>query len=133
MWLKGKKDKPNDMWNSKPEHRAHDTLMPELHMDNIMEVLNQGLAKTRDLFVKFHKAIDPTVDCSALENYVIPLFPIDWTLSALGVMNAVDLTAHLCYVNWHSESEEDNIMSRVNGSKPQPASVGTQETLPSHV
>ncbi|KAG2757005.1 hypothetical protein P692DRAFT_20638321, partial [Suillus brevipes Sb2] len=103
MWIKGDDDEPIDMRNTKPENRAHGILLPELHMDNITNILNRGMSKMRDLFLAFQKELDPTsaIDHSALEKSIIPPFPIDWNLGALGVLTAVDLTSYLRYVNWH--------------------------------
>ncbi|KAG1893758.1 uncharacterized protein F5891DRAFT_1258309 [Suillus fuscotomentosus] len=86
VWIKGDKDKVIDMHNSKPEDRAYG-------MSSIM----------RDLFLSFQKDLDSksVVDHSALENFIIPPFPIDWDLGSLGVLTAVDLTAYTRYVDWH--------------------------------
>ncbi|KAG2139277.1 hypothetical protein DEU56DRAFT_912111 [Suillus clintonianus] len=147
VWLKGEKDKPIDLRNSKPEYRAHGTLMPELRMENVTKIFDRGLAEMKDLFVRFQTDLDPAVDRSALEKYVIPSFPIDWSLSALGIATAADFTAHLRYVNWHavcfrgvkrsrdssyapSESEGGSSVSEVDDPKPQPASAGTKKTPP---
>ncbi|KAG1887989.1 uncharacterized protein F5891DRAFT_1199428 [Suillus fuscotomentosus] len=90
----------------------------------------------------------PSIVASILENFVIPPFPIDWELSALGVMTAVDLTAHLACGSFQrreadssyapSESEEDHSsVARVDDSNPQPASASTlkesSHSLPSRV
>ncbi|KAG2143673.1 hypothetical protein DEU56DRAFT_910800 [Suillus clintonianus] len=136
MWLKGDKKKPIDMRNGKAEHRAHGTLVPGLHMEPVTQILDKAMEKFRDLFLEFQKKSDPTsaIDHSVLKNFVNPPFPIDWELSALGIMSAVDLTAHLRYVNWHagrfrgkrnrdssyepSESEQDgNAKSRSRRSR----------------
>ncbi|KAG1786401.1 FAT domain-containing protein [Suillus plorans] len=134
------------MRNGKPEHRVHGTLVPELHMDNITRIFDLGLAKMKDLFLEFQKERDPAVNSSALENFVSELFPIEWDLSALGVMSAVDLTAHLCYVGWHavcfrdakhsrdssyvpSESEDNSSVSGANNTNnDQPTSASTPKT-----
>jgi hypothetical protein len=71
-------------------------------MDAITKLLDRGMEKFRDLFLAFQKECDPTIDHSVLQQFVVPLFPINWKLSALRIMSAVDLTAHLRYVNWHS-------------------------------
>ncbi|KAG1727196.1 hypothetical protein EDD22DRAFT_961291 [Suillus occidentalis] len=102
LWIKGDDNKPIDMRNGKAEDRAHGTLVPELHMDAITKLLDRGMEKFRNLFLAFQKECDPTIDRSVLQKFVNPSFPIDWELSAFGIMSAVDLTAHLRYVNWHS-------------------------------
>jgi hypothetical protein len=168
MWIKGDDDEPIDMRNTKPENRAHGVsslvlaifvdktellkiLLPELHMDNITNILNRGMSKMRDLFLAFQKELDPTsaIDHSALEKSIIPPFPIDWNLGALGVLTAVDLTSYLRYVNWHavrfrgakrtrdssyapSDSEDDSSGSETPDPKPKPASSSTSKIIPSH-
>lgn len=115
-------------------------------MDNITRIFDLGLAKMKDLFLEFQKERDPAVNSSALENFVSELFPIEWDLSALGVMSAVDLTAHLCYVGWHavcfrdakhsrdssyvpSESEDNSSVSGANNTNnDQPTSASTPKT-----
>ncbi|KAG1831948.1 hypothetical protein F4604DRAFT_1964350 [Suillus subluteus] len=103
LWFKGEEDKPIDMRNGKPEHRAHGILMPEVHMDAVTEILQKAFGKMRNMFLKFQQSLDrnPTIPHSVLEKWDIPPFPVNWALGALGVMAAVDLTAHLRYMNWH--------------------------------
>ncbi|KAG2150776.1 hypothetical protein DEU56DRAFT_752451 [Suillus clintonianus] len=103
IWVKGEEDKPIDMRNGKSEDRARGTLLPEIHTDNVTKLLNRGMESMRDLFLKFQKDLDikSAIDHSALDKFVIPPFPVDWALSMFRVMAVVDITAHLCSVNWH--------------------------------
>jgi hypothetical protein len=73
-------------------------------MDAVTEILNRGMSKMRSLFLSFQRDIEhaSAIDNSVLQNFVIPPFPIDWELGALRIMSAVDLTAHLRYINWHA-------------------------------
>ncbi|KAG2160001.1 uncharacterized protein EDB93DRAFT_1244762 [Suillus bovinus] len=104
IWIKGEKDKAIDMRNGKPEDRAHGTLMPVVRMDEVSKILNRGMAEMRDLFLDFQKKLDPRSEAnhSTLQDFVIPPFPVDWNVVALGILTAVDLTAHRRYVVWHS-------------------------------
>lgn len=168
IWIKGDDEKPIDMRNSKPENRAHGVrslflgilvditrflqiLLPELHMDNITSILKRGMSKMRDIFLAFQKELDleSAIDHSALEKFVIPSFPVNWTIGALGVLTAVDLTSYLRYVNWHavrfrdskrardssyapSDSECDSSGSEAADPKPKPATSTTIQ-IPSHL
>lgn len=106
-------------------------------MDSVTEMFNRGMAEMRDLFIRFQKSLttDPTIPHSVLEKFVIPPFPVNWALGQLGVLTAIDLTAHLHYVHWHmarfgdakrdrsdssyepSESENDSVNSRRDHGK----------------
>lgn len=105
----------------------------------------------RDVFLAFQKELDleSAIDHSALEKFVIPSFPVNWTIGALGVLTAVDLTSYLRYVNWHavrfrdskrardssyapSDSECDSSGSEAADPKPKPATSTTIQ-IPSHL
>lgn len=79
-------------------------------MDAITKLLDRGMDKLRDLFFSFQKECDhtSTIDHSVVQKFVNPPFPIDWELSAFDIMSAVDLTAHLRYLNWHSARFRDS-------------------------
>jgi hypothetical protein len=87
-------------------------------MDSVTEMFNRGMAEMRDLFVRFQKGLttNPTVPHSVLEKFVIPPFPINWALGQLGVLTAIDLTAHLRYVTWHIARFGDSKRERSDSS-----------------
>jgi hypothetical protein len=126
LWIKGDDDKPIDMRNGKAEHRAHGTLVPELRMDAITKLLDRGMEKLRDLFFSFQKECDhtSTIDHSVVQKFVNPPFPIDWELSAFNIMSAVDLTAHLRYLNWHSARFRDSKQDGDSSYEPLEAEEG---------
>ncbi|KAG1726779.1 hypothetical protein EDD22DRAFT_961359 [Suillus occidentalis] len=111
VWTK-EGEAPIDIRSQDPAHMAYGTLLPEVDMDAITEMLEQGLNKIKDSFVDFQKEIEPDLDCTALVESHITTYS-DWHVSAKRIINASEIAAHRRYLTWHrslfgTESDESS-------------------------
>jgi hypothetical protein len=71
-------------------------------MGAVKVMFERGLAKIRDSMVAFTKQLDPSVDCTALENAPINFLPI-WKDYIIACKNGADVTAWTRYTAWYEK------------------------------
>jgi len=106
VWVRGDDEPVIDLETEDAEHMAHGTLLPDINMDAVKSMLKRGLGKIRDSFVAFSKQLNPTVDCTELEEAVITL-PVRWKDYVIALNNGADVTAWMRYKTWHEKVIKD--------------------------
>ncbi|KAG2030496.1 hypothetical protein BDR03DRAFT_987043 [Suillus americanus] len=76
------------------------TLVPEIAMDAVTDMLERGLTKMKDYFVDFQKSLSG-LDGAALAEARVESHT-NWRLASKRIMSASDVTAHKRYLAWHS-------------------------------
>ncbi|KAG2113310.1 hypothetical protein BD769DRAFT_1673853 [Suillus cothurnatus] len=131
VWVKRDDGSPINIRSQDPADMAYGTLVPEISMDAVTEMLKRGLTKIKDSFVDFQKELEPSLDCTALAEATVNA-QTDWRLASKRIMGACDITAHRRYVAWHNacftKSDDSSYMdSEQADSEEEPGIVSTSE------
>lgn len=108
------------------------TLVPEIDMDAVTEMLERGLTKIRDSFVAFQKKLEPGLNCTALAETKVRS-RANWVLASKRIMTASEVTAHTRYLTWYDAcfgTESDNdppyVDSETEDGEKEPEIIGTK-------
>ncbi|KAG1730953.1 uncharacterized protein EDB91DRAFT_1155720 [Suillus paluster] len=100
VWVKQDGDTQIDLDQDDNDHMARGVLYPEVRMDAVTKMFQQGLERIRDTFVDFTKHISTIVDVTSLEEAEV-VFPISWKDAFIAADVSVDATAYARYKHWH--------------------------------
>ncbi|KAG2737352.1 hypothetical protein P692DRAFT_20823808 [Suillus brevipes Sb2] len=90
-------------------------------------MMNQGLEKMKDVFVKLSRELDDSADVSALQEAHANL-PVEWPLAVLDIMRAADVTSYNRYQEWYDVCTKGPKRSRDTDYNPSEDAGGSSES-----
>ncbi|KAG1889935.1 hypothetical protein F4604DRAFT_1673454 [Suillus subluteus] len=91
-------------------------LFPEISMDTVMNMIQRGLEKVKDIFVNFTQCLDETIDVTRLKEAPV-IFSIDWDDTVSLMNGAVHSTSYAQYLNWHVDVQAKTEPQQIKAGK----------------
>lgn len=130
LWVKRDDESPINVRSEDPAGMAYETLVPEIDMDAVTEMLERGLTKIRDFFVAFQKKLEPSLNCTALAEAKVRS-RANWVLASKRIMTASEVTAHTRYLTWYdarfgteSDNDPNYVDSETEDGEKEPEIIG---------
>ncbi|KAG2108996.1 uncharacterized protein F5147DRAFT_773331 [Suillus discolor] len=116
VWIKPDGEAQINLDDHDDEHMARGMLFPEISMDAVMNMIQRGLEKAKDMFVDFTQRLDETVDVTPLEEAQVT-FSIDWDDAVSSLNGAVQSTSYARYVAWHNNIKVETEPQEIKAGK----------------